>query len=174
VPYKAPPARTGATVSRSLPAALPAAPVAPPAEAADFLGLSVELTGFKEVELRATGAAEIYLGFLTQAFPDVLPALLAAWRAIAHLPDREAAVRRKILADPKLGPFGRAVIVLWYTATWNKLPAEWSEAYGQHPEDVTQAFGRAYPEGLVWKTADIHPGGAKPTGYGTWALPPKP
>jgi hypothetical protein len=152
---------------------LPAAPAAPPAEAADFLGLSVELTGFAEVELVGTGATEIYRGFLAEAFPDVLPELLDAWRAIAHLPDREAAVRRKILADPKLGPFARAVIVLWYTATWFKLPADWSEAYGQHPDDVNQTFGPAYPEGLVWKTASIHPGGAKPTGFATWALEPE-
>ena len=172
MPYKAPPARTGAAISRSL----PAAPAAPPAETADFLGLSVELTGFEEFELRATGAAEIYSGFLAHAFPDVLPDLLAAWLAIADLPrpDREAAVRREILADPKLGPFARSVIVLWYTATWNQLPPEWSEKYGHHPEDFNQTFGRAYPEGLVWKTANLHPGGAKPTGYGTWALPPKP
>lgn len=170
MPYKAPPARTGAAAPRRL---LPAAPAAPPAEAADFLGLSVELTGFDEVELVGTGATEIYRGFLAEAFPDVLPELLDAWRAIAHLPDREAAVRQEILADPKLGPFARAVIVLWYTATWFKLPAEWSEAYGQHPDDVNQTFGPAYPEGLVWKTASIHPGGAKPTGFATWALEPE-
>jgi hypothetical protein len=170
VPYKAPPVRTGVAVTRG---PLPVAPTAPPAEAGDFLGLSAELTGFDEVELLGTGATEIYRGFLAGAFPDVLPELLAAWHAIAHLPDREAAVRREILADPKLGPFARAVIVLWYTATWNQLPAEWSQAYGQHPKDVNQTFGPAYPEGLVWKTANIHPGGAKPTGYGTWAFPPR-
>ena len=38
---------------------------------------------------------------------------------------------------------------------------------------INQTFGPAYPEGLVWKTSNIHPGGAKPTGYGTWAFPPK-
>jgi hypothetical protein len=170
VPYKTPWARTGEAAPRS---ALPAVPATPPTEAGDFLGLSVELTGFDEVELVGTGATEIYRRFLAQAFPDVLPELLAAWRAIAHLPDREAAVRREILADPKLGPFARAVLVLWYTATWNQLPAEWSQAYGQHPGDVNRTFGPAYPEGLVWKTANLHPGGAKPTGFGTWAFRPE-
>jgi hypothetical protein len=170
VPYKAPPDRKGAAAASRW---LTAAPAAPPAEAADFLGLSVELTGFDEVELVGTGATEIYRHFLTEVFYDVLPELLAAWRAIAHLPDREAAVRRDILADPKLGPFARAVIVLWYTANWFQLPAAWSEAYGKHPDDVNRTFGAAYPEGLVWKTANIHPSGAKPTGFGTWTFPPK-
>src|ERR687888_1259393 len=170
MPYKAPWARTGEAATRR---ALPLAPAAPPSEAADFVGLSVELTGFDEAELVGTGATDIYHRYLAHAFPDVLPELLAAWRAIAHLPDREAAVRREILADPKLGPFARAVLVLWYTATWNALPAEWSQAYGQHPEDVNRTFGPAYPEGLAWKTANLHPGGAKPTGFGTWAFRPE-
>jgi len=76
MPYKAPPAQTGAAAPRRL---LPAAPAAPPAEAADFLGLSVELTGFEEVELVGTGATEIYRGFLAEVFYDVLPELLATW-----------------------------------------------------------------------------------------------
>src|ERR671933_171414 len=170
MPYKTPWAQRGESAPRS---SLPAAPAAPPAEAADFLGLSVELTGFDEAELLGTGATELYRGFLADAFPDVLPELLAVWHSIAHLPDREAAVRREILADPKLGPFARAVLVLWYTATWKALPATWSEAYGQHPGDVNRTFGSAYPEGLVWKTAYLHPSGAKPTGFGTWAFEPE-
>jgi hypothetical protein len=171
VPYKAPWARTGRAVTR---ASLPLAPAPPPAEAADFVGLSVELTGFDEAELLGTGSTDIYYGYLAGTFPDVLAELLAAWRRIAILPpdEREAAVRREILADPKLGPFARAVLVLWYTATWNALPAEWSQAYGYHG-DANQTFGPAYPEGLVWKAAHLHPGGAKPTGFGTWAFEPE-
>lgn len=78
----------------------------------EFLAFSATLTGFDEVELLGTGTDQLHLAWLSRAFPDVLPELLAAWVGVARDPDREAALRRKILADPKLGPFARAVLVL--------------------------------------------------------------
>jgi hypothetical protein len=144
-----------------------------PATREAFLSLSVELTGFDEFELVRTGAVDVYYRWLAGAFADVLPELLSAWQAAASGPDREAALRREILGDPKLGPFARGVLVLWYTAAWNQLPPDWSTAYGTHPEDVNKAFGETYAEGLVWKTANLHPLGAKPPGFGTWAFPPE-
>jgi hypothetical protein len=145
---------------------------APTTGGPQFLAFSATLTGFDEVELLGTGTDQLYMAWLARAFPDVLPELLAAWAAVARDPDREAALRRKILADPKLGPFARGVLVLWYTATWNQLPSAWSRAYGKHAEDVNQTFGPAYAEGLMWKAANLHPSGAKPTGFGTWAIAP--
>jgi hypothetical protein len=66
------------------------------------------------------------------------------------------------------------VAYLWYTATWAQMSSDWSAVYGRHPEDVNRAFGRTYPEGLVWRAAiGAHPGGAKPTGFGTWAFRPE-
>jgi hypothetical protein len=64
------------------------------------------------------------------------------------------------------------VILLWYTANWNPLDESWSETYGGHAADQAQAFGYAYPEGLMWKAAGTHAMGAKPTGFGTWAFAP--
>jgi hypothetical protein len=143
-------------------------------ERRDFLGLSAELTGFEEVELRGTGIVDRHLDWLTASFPDVVPELLEAWRSVAEQSpeSREQAVRAAILSDPKLGPFARAVIVLWYTGNWNQLAESWSETYGGHAADQNQAFGYAYPEGLMWKAAGTHPMGAKPTGFGTWAFAP--
>lgn len=158
-------------------AARPAAAVAPEAHAAGFNSLSVALTGFSEQELLGTGAGDGYLSFLLRAFGDVMPELLAAWRSVEERyppGEREAGLREHVLGDPKLGPFARGLTFLWYTGTWAQMPADWSKAYGRHPDDVNRSFGRAYPEGLVWRAAiGSHPGGAKPTGFGTWAFPPE-
>jgi hypothetical protein len=139
----------------------------------------VALTGFDQQELLGTGAGHTYLAWLLRAFPDVTRELLAVWRAVeADYPpaEREAGLRKRVLDDAKLGPFARGVTYLWYTATWNieVVGPEWSEVYGQSPENVSRSFGTVYPEGLVWKAAiGSHPGGAKPTGYGTWAFRPE-
>jgi hypothetical protein len=167
MPYKAPWTLSGETALVP-----PAIDVEPHPGRDAFIALSVRLTGFAEIELAGTGVAGLYLGWLALSFPDVLPELLAAWEKIADDPDVDAALRRDILADPKLGPFARAILGLWYTATWNALPAAWSKAYGHHRGDVNQVFGAAYPEGLVWKAAHLHPTAAKPTGFGTWSFPP--
>jgi hypothetical protein len=158
-------------------AASPAAAAPPEKDRAGFYSLSVELTGFDEVELLGTGAGDIYLAWLLRAFPDVMPELLEAWRAVeADYPpgEREAGLREHILGDPKLGPFTQGVLGLWYRATWVAMSADWSKAYGKHDEDVDRAFGLAYPEGLMWRAAiGSHPGGARPTGFGTWAFRPE-
>jgi hypothetical protein len=181
--YKIPPAGPGPgteTLAEAAPpppeAASPATAPAPAEHRDDFISLSAELTGFSEVELLGTGNGDLYLGWLARSFPDVLPELLAAWRTVvSHYPpgEREAALRGAILDDPKLGPFARAVLALWYAATWTPLGADWSKAYGEHAEDVGRAFGAAYPEGLMWRArVGAPPEATKPTGFGTWAFPP--
>jgi len=158
----------------------PGAPsTSPPAEDLDaFCSLSAALSGFDDVELRATGVGETYLAWLLRVFGDVMAELLGVWRTIEadDPPDRrEAALREKVLADPTLGPLARAVLVLWYTATWRPLSADWSAAHGKHPGgDEGFVFGTAYPEGLMWRAAvGAHPAAAKPTGFGSWALAPE-
>lgn len=158
-------------------AAHPGAAAPPEDERAAFYALSAELTGFDELELLVTGAGDLYAEWLLRAFPDVTAELLAAWLAIeARSPhaEREAALHDDMLATPRLGPFARAVISLWYTATWSALPDGWSAAYGKRPDDVDRTFGAAVPEALMWRAAvAAHPHGAKPTGFGSWALPPE-
>lgn len=163
-PQAAPPAQ----------AASPATAEPPEEHVAGFYSLSVQLTGFDEVELLGTGVGHLYLDWLYEVFPDVTRDLLAAWETIEreHPPgEREAATRGSILDDPELGPFARSVIVLWYAATWK--PPAWAGLPAVHPENVDRAFGAAYPEGLMWRAAvGAHPTGAKPTGFGTWAFAP--
>lgn len=135
----------------------------------------MQLTGFSEAELLGTGTGDLYLVWLLRVFGDVTPELLTAWRTIeSDYPpaDRQAALKESILADAKLGPFARSVLMLWYTATWT--PPEGTSHPGKHPENVARAFGAAYPEGLMWRAAvGAHPSAAKPTGFGTWGFPPE-
>lgn len=156
--------------------------VASPATAAqreehvsDFYSLSAELTGFDEVELLATGVGDLYLDWLMQAFADVLPELLEAWREVesSYSPgERGDGLSTSILDHPVLGPLARSVLVLWYTATWS--PPQWWWISPEHPGNVNLAFGDAYPEGLMWRAAiGAHPIAAKPTGFGTWAFRPE-
>jgi hypothetical protein len=125
-----------------------------------FTGLSTKLTGFDELDLEATGVLDLYLGWLAHRFADVLSDLLD------RLGDLNVA-----LTDPKLGPFARAILQLWYTATWPGMSADWCTAYGYDP-DALRVFGAAYPEGLMWRAAGLHPQGAKPTGFASWAQHP--
>lgn len=151
---------------------------APPKELVeDFYSLSVELTGFDELELRGAGVGDMYLEWLERELPDALRDLLAAWRGVvsAHAPsEREAGLRRSVLAHARLGPFARAVLVLWYTASWVPPDWPWTPADQHMPPDVNRSFGTAYPEALLWRASvGGHPGGAKPTGFGTWAFEPE-
>lgn len=141
------------------PAAADDRPIPPPrpGDQPDFLALSVALTGFDEVELRGTGVVADYHGWLEEHFAGQLAGLLELWR---ETPPGEAALESFILRDPDAGPFARALIVLWYTATWS---------FAGQP---TVAFRKAFPEGLIWKTGDLHPTAAKPPGFASWALPP--
>ena len=146
----------------------------------DFYALSAQLTGFSETELQATGVGDMYLDWLNRVFSDLLGPLFDAWQAIAGKPpaERDAALRSTILGDEQLGPLARSLTMLWYTANWTRT-ASWKPPHAStlepaRPDDVDAAFGAAYPEGLVWRAARTHPVGAKPTGFGSWALaPPK-
>lgn len=155
-------------------AASPATAAPPEEHVAGFYSLSVELTGFDEVDLRETGVGELYLDWLMRTFADVLPELLATWREVQSTcppGERGAGLRDSILDHPVLGPFARSLLLLWYTATWSP-PWWWMAA--DHPGGGNLSFGAAYPEGLMWRAAvGAHPGGAKPTGFGTWAFQPE-
>ncbi len=140
-----------------------------------FVSLSIALTGFDGYELAATGSTAEYQTWLSQSFPAPFAELLGRWRQIErHHPDpqaREWALRREILADPRLGPFARNIALLWYVAGWAELPPEWSQVW-HLPRTPSRVFASAYAESLVWKAAGTHPVGANPTGFGSWALPP--
>lgn len=146
----------------------------------DFLALSSALTGFRVFDLRGTGQTEAYLSTVTEVVgKEIVSDLLAAWRKAAGEAGGDDAalergVRLAILSDPKLGPVSRSLIKMWYVGTWYELPADWREAYGESEKDRTFVVSpEAYTEGLLWPAVGANPSGAKPLGYGMWALPPR-
>lgn len=145
---------------------------------AEFLALSVALTGFDVYDLQGTGVADELFATLRRIAPGATRDLLRAWRGVARTPPPggvDEGVRTVIMDDPRLGPVAQNLITLWYTGLWVPLPDAWRYAYGASPLDVNHVVSAlAYQESLVWKAAGTHPMGAKQPGFGTWALPPHP
>jgi hypothetical protein len=137
-----------------------------------FIRLSVELTGFSEAELAATGLAKNYFEELGQVLGvSVREDLLASKLA----PDA-------MMASPRYGPLARNLIRLWYLAQWKQLPCDWvaQQLTNQERKDFDE-FGRntnrvlssqAYKQGLAWAAIGSNPPGAKQPGFGSWAEPP--
>lgn len=139
-----------------------------------FLALSAELTAFKVYELAGTGMADDYIRAIDEiAGPATLDALLDIHAGLPAGRERKASISRSLLGDTRVGPIARNIMRLWYTGTWNRLPAAWAERYGPAPNDRTFVVSPgAYVEGLMWKAIGAHPAGAKGPGYGSWRHPP--
>jgi hypothetical protein len=140
-----------------------------------FVALSAALTGFRATELWGTGQAEAYLSELLETVGEAIVArLLATGDEALRADDPETALRERVMDDPTLGPIARNTIILWYLGQWNALPNEWRNRHGASPRDVPRVVSAdAYESGLAWRAFGAHPMGAKPTGYGSWAQPPK-
>ena len=122
-----------------------------------FLGLSVELTGFDRLHLLATAMTGTYIDTVDARLPaGVLDELLAVYGKLPAGAGREAAITR-LLEDPKLGPVARNLILLWYCGTWES--------------GVVSA--EAYLAGLQWVAAGAHPAGARQQGFGAWSQAPE-
>jgi hypothetical protein len=146
-----------------------------PTPRATFLALSVALTGFRAVELEATGLVDTYLEELAAIVGgDTMGQLLGtAAEVLAIEGDQQRPLTRRLLASPRLGPVARNLVVLWYLGQWDELPSDWRDTYGASPLDSSRVVSAAaYREGLVWPAIGAHPMGAKPTGYASWASPP--
>ena len=139
-----------------------------------FLRLSELLTGFGGIDLLGTGLAGSYLRVVDDILPPgVADELLAAFARLPAGLNRGAAVQTTILANPKLGPVARNVILMWSRGTWTKLPEEWRSAYGTSALDTDHVVSaEAYRSGLQWVAAGAHPAGALQQGYGAWASAP--
>ncbi|MBV9315604.1 MAG: hypothetical protein JO100_18150 [Pseudonocardia sp.] len=120
------------------------------------------LTGFELFDLLATGMADLY--FVTardQVGAAVLDAVLAEVdRDLAALSGTDLEV-------------ARALTYLWYTGAWPRLAPE---AHGKLRRETANVefvvSPDAYTEGLVWRTFNGHPSGAKAPGFATWAFKP--
>ena len=141
-----------------------------------FLLLSVDLTGFEQVDLLGTGMAEVYYQQVVTVIGEKIAAeLWAVTRTLQGLSGDElqTAIRREIMASAKFGPVARNIIQLWYWGAWIELPNDWRSRYGVNQADVTNFVGTAgYQEGLIWQVMNTHPQGAKQPGFGSWGLLP--
>jgi hypothetical protein len=144
-----------------------------------FLALSAALTGFNRVELLGTGQAEHYFAEVVAILGEEICGEL--WSVTVGIfrqkhdseQELEKAIRREILADPKLGPVAKNITMMWYLARWYKMPTDWRGKYVRSPKDFNHVTSAAaYPESLVWRAIGAHPPAAKPTGFGIWSLPP--
>jgi hypothetical protein len=117
-----------------------------------------------------------YIRALDDALPPgTLDDLLAAYERLPAAADRDTAAEAQILADPKLGPVARNLILLWYCGTWTALPDAWRAAYGSSALDTSRVLSpESYQAGLQWMVAGAHPAGARQQGYGAWAVAPDP
>ncbi|MFE1774941.1 hypothetical protein [Streptomyces sp. NPDC059008] len=140
----------------------------PADELADFVTYCVPLTGFAAFDLYATGMARLYLDTARGQVGDAqFTTFWTKWKEAVtsgqgpqalDLPHREVA---------------RALIYLWYTGAWPRLaPAAHSTLGREVANTESVASPGAYVEGLVWRTFHGHPAGAKPPGFGTWAVEP--
>ncbi|WP_034090912.1 hypothetical protein [Streptacidiphilus albus] len=139
-------------------------------ELTEFVHLSMPLTGFATYDLYGTGMAKLYLDTAREQLgADNLTGFLAAWKQV--LADRGGPER----LTPTYREVARALVYLWYTGSWPQLaPAAHSALRRPGPNAEFVASTSSYAEGLVWRSFQGHPAGAKPPGFGTWsAVPPE-
>jgi hypothetical protein len=142
----------------------------------DFLALSVILTGFSRWQLLGTAMAATYLSTLDESLPGgVLDDLLSAYRQLPQGAERDAAIASGMLADARLGPVVRNLILLWYRGFWSALPSDWHNAYGaaSHTDNSGYVSAMAYQSGLQWIAAGAHPPGSSQEGFGSWSVLPE-
>jgi hypothetical protein len=146
-------------------------PQGAPDAVADFLRLSVTITGFDDYELLGTGMLEAYYDELLLIIgAREAGSLFGAFQRVEEGDDQ--AFRKVILDDARYGPVARNVLRMWYLGAWTQLPREWRNSYGATSYDVDHVVSAAaYRASLVWPTAGTHPMGAKQQGYGSWAEP---
>jgi hypothetical protein len=117
-----------------------------------------------------TGSAGEYLAALRRAVPEqILEDLLATAHDLDG--DEEAAVA-DLMADPRLGPVARNVIVLWYCGTWHRLDGGWLSTYGGADVDTHVVSASAYLSGLQWTVAQAHAPGGNMQGFAAWSRRP--
>jgi hypothetical protein len=122
------------------------------------------LTGFEPYDLLATGMADLYLATAReQVGATVLDAVLSVMEQ-----DLNA------LSGTEL-EVARALTYLWYTGAWPRLAPEAHGLLRREAANIEFVVSPdAYTEGLVWRTFNGHPAGAKAPGFATWALQPPP
>jgi hypothetical protein len=147
-----------------------------------FLRLSEEVTGYSTADLDGTGMVDAFRTVIEGALGDTLTldfyGLASAVIEPSDPVQREDVMRTKVLPSPVFWPVVSGLISLWYLGTWATLPDSWYAATGlKKPVAGEPGFGgvvspQSYVEQLSYRTAGAHTPGAKPTGYGSWSIPP--
>ena len=130
-------------------------------ETSVFLRISVELTGFDEMELLGTGMVESYFNVvMNQNSVAVVEAFLETAQSILdakYSPEkRKEAIASQLMPASMFAGLARNIITMWYMGSWMN-------------EMVSPT---AYTQGLVWTAAGTHPPGARQPGFASWAKPP--
>ncbi len=130
-------------------------------EASVFLRISVELTGFDEMELLGTGMVEPYFNVVrNQNSAAVVAAFLETAQSILDAKSspekKKEAITSQLMPASLFAGLAQNIITMWYMGSWMN-------------EMVSPT---AYTQGLVWTAAGTHPPGARQPGYASWAKPP--
>ena len=134
------------------------------AEGRRFAQRCAVLTGFEPYDLLATGMADLYLETARdQVGATVVDVVL---NAVDQDPNALSGLELEV---------ARALTYLWYTGAWPRLAPEAHGLLRREAANVEFVVSPdAYTEGLVWRTFNGHPAGAKAPGFATWALKPPP
>lgn len=127
-----------------------------------FYSLSAKITGFNHYELLATGVGDEYFNFfVNSSMQPLFLQLLEEWEKNNSNYEVEGN-RKNIFENLKYLDIVQKLVMLWYTGSWY-------EDFNIYKVISSES----YVQGLMWKAIGAHPLGAKPQGYGAWALPPE-
>jgi len=139
-----------------------------------FLKISAQLTGYSEDELAGTGMLETY--YYTIMKEQDLQTVRAFFQKAAELlrtkPGLERRIEHAFIRPAQISPpvfpydgLARRIINLWYTGIWTTT--NWKD--NPDIQKTAMVNSQAYLQGLIWRTAETHPTGARQPGYGSWA-----
>lgn len=145
-----------------------------------FLQFCSDITGYSTAQLEGTGLVDTYLDLVDSVLGTKAPGFHELVAKVDALPadDREAFLRNVLAGTDLYPPVIRALISLWYLGVWTQLSDGWYAAAGltkpgpADPGSTHVPSSTAYIEQLSYRTAGAHSPGARPTGFGSWSLPP--
>lgn len=143
-----------------------------------FVDFCSIITGRSGLELLGTCLVDTYQDLLSQILGPKLSDFYDLASSVVKAPgDREEAAQA-ILPASTFWPVITSLMGLWYLGTWTQLPDQWYAQAGLPVPGLNDAghthtpSALAYIEQLSYRTANAHPPGAKPTGFGSWGLQP--
>ncbi len=139
-----------------------------------------DITGFSPFQLEGTGLVDTYLALIDGVLgPRAAGFHQFVGQVVAAPAEKREGILRATLGSWDLnGPVIRGLISLWYLGVWTQLPDTWYATAGvpkPGPTDPGRTHvpdSTAYIEQLSYRAAGAHPPGARPTGFGSWSLPP--